>query len=230
MTQLTEKIREALLGNVGTIICGRIGVTDAELMVKAFTPTFTAEDLTKTPNFSAVAKVMMFDMPSAPFTISLPPLMGEANVDLMNSLKVYSATKFGKTRAEVEKEIQDRWTASEKQKNAGEGPLKAPEGGSSLKPIDDPLFSANANPSASSGSKKGFLDDWLSKKQPSKKSIPEPILNSTSSPMPELVSPPKPSPAPTPEPIPEPEPASKPEPKPAPAPEEPPEEVVFKIR
>ena len=39
MTQLTEKIREALLGNVGTIICGRIGVTDAELMVKAFTPT-----------------------------------------------------------------------------------------------------------------------------------------------------------------------------------------------
>ena len=49
MTQLTEKIREALLGNVGTIICGRIGVTDADLMVKAFTPTFTAEDLTKTP-------------------------------------------------------------------------------------------------------------------------------------------------------------------------------------
>ncbi|MBO7560553.1 TraM recognition domain-containing protein, partial [Candidatus Saccharibacteria bacterium] len=53
MTQLTDKIREALLGNVGTIICGRIGVTDAELMVKAFTPTFTAEDLTKTPNFAA---------------------------------------------------------------------------------------------------------------------------------------------------------------------------------
>ena len=53
MTQLTEKIREALLGNAGSIICGRIGVTDADLMVKAFSPTFSAEDLTKTPNFSA---------------------------------------------------------------------------------------------------------------------------------------------------------------------------------
>lgn len=140
MTQLTEKIREALLGNVGTIICGRIGVTDAELMVKAFSPTFTAEDLTKTPNFAAIAKVMMFDMPSAPFTINLPPPMGEPNEELMDTLKVYSATKFGKTRAEVEKEIQDRWSAAEKAKEQ-----------------------AVEAPTSSSNGKEGFLDGWLSK-------------------------------------------------------------------
>ncbi|MDO5480651.1 MAG: TraM recognition domain-containing protein, partial [Candidatus Saccharibacteria bacterium] len=109
MTQLTDKIREALLGNAGTIICGRIGVTDAELMVKAFTPTFSAEDLTKTPNFAAVAKVMMFDMPSAPFTMSLPAPMGQPNDELMENLKLLSATKYAKTRAEVEKEIEERW-------------------------------------------------------------------------------------------------------------------------
>ena len=40
MTQLTDKIREAIIGNVGTVISGRIGVTDAELMVKKFQPTF----------------------------------------------------------------------------------------------------------------------------------------------------------------------------------------------
>ncbi|MBP5674772.1 TraM recognition domain-containing protein, partial [Candidatus Saccharibacteria bacterium] len=79
MTQLTDKIREALLGNVGTIICGRIGVTDADLMVKAFSPTFTAEDLTKTPNHAAICKVMMFGMPSAAFTMNLPRPMGEPN-------------------------------------------------------------------------------------------------------------------------------------------------------
>lgn len=110
MTQLTDKIREALLGNCGTIICGRIGVTDAELMVKAFTPTFTAEDLTKTPNYAAVAKVMMFGMPSAAFTMKLPAPMGQPNVDLMNNLKVYSATRFAKTRSEVEREINQRWS------------------------------------------------------------------------------------------------------------------------
>lgn len=134
MTQLTEKIREALLGNCGTIICGRIGVTDADLMVKAFSPTFTAEDLTKTPNFAAVAKVMMFNMPSAPFTISLPPPMGEPNDQLLETLKMYSATRFAKTRSEVEKEIQARW--------------------------DTPKESSQ--PAQTTEDKK-FLDDWLDK-------------------------------------------------------------------
>ena len=140
MTQLTDKIREALLGNVGTIICGRIGVTDADLMVKAFTPTFTAEDLTKTPNHAAICKVMMFGMPSAPFTMNLPAPMGEANEELMNTLKVYSSTKFAKTRAEVEKEIQDRWSATEREKTSAESESIPPD-----------------------SSKKGFLDDWLAK-------------------------------------------------------------------
>ena len=138
MTQLTEKIREALLGNFGTIVCGRIGVTDAELMVKAFTPTFTAEDLTKTPNFAAVTKVMMFDMPSAPFTMSLPAPMGEPNVELMNTLKVYSATRYGKTRAEVEKEIRDRWSAADKAKESASVSSAGPSA-TSTKP---PTFSA----------------------------------------------------------------------------------------
>ena len=177
MTQLTEKIREALLGNVGTIVCGRIGVTDAELMVKAFSPVFTAEDLTKTPNFAAVTKVMMFDMPSAPFTINLPPPMGDPDDELMKSLKVYSATKFAKTRAEVEKEIQDRWNAASKAK-AAEKPISTmpeqgnvplgPSGGlqdvlSSKSDMDS--ASASRTPSSGSdGSSGGFLDKWLSQK------------------------------------------------------------------
>ena len=141
MTQLTDKIREALLGNVGTIICGRVGVTDADLMVKAFTPTFTAEDLTKTPNHAAVAKVMMFGMPSNAFTMNLPAPMGEPNDNLMESLKVYSATKYAKTRAEVEKEINARWSTPEEK-----SPESPPEG-----------------PRSDSGTTGGFLDGWLNR-------------------------------------------------------------------
>lgn len=154
MTQLTEKIREALLGNVGTIVCGRIGVTDAELMVKAFAPTFTAEDLTKTPNFAAVTKVLMFDMPSAPFTINLPPIsfMGEPNDQLMESLKLYSATKYAKTRAEVEKEIQDRWSAAERARSAAEA-KNAPK----------PDLGPKTPPSPQNSSQGGFLDGWLNR-------------------------------------------------------------------
>ena len=138
MTQLTDKIREAILGNVGTIICGRVGVTDAELMVKAFTPTFTAEDLTKTPNHAAICKVMMFGMPSAAFTMNLPAPMGEPNEELMKNLKVYTAAKYGKTRAEVEREINERWNAVDREKAAVVEQEEKQQKG-------------------------GFLDDWLKK-------------------------------------------------------------------
>ena len=42
MTQLTDSIREAILGNIGTVISGRIGITDAEILQKKFAPTFDA--------------------------------------------------------------------------------------------------------------------------------------------------------------------------------------------
>lgn len=175
MTQLTDKIREALLGNVGTIVCGRIGVTDAELMVKAFSPTFTAEDLTKTPNFAAVTKVMMFDMPSAPFTINLPPPMGDPDDELMESLKAYSAAKYAKTRAEAEKEIQNRWNAANRAKEVEKmgsdifSPEKMPLGALGAVPTTPSAPSASSSSYASksssdaiNSSQSGFLDKWLS--------------------------------------------------------------------
>ena len=221
MTQLTEKIREALLGNVGTIICGRIGVTDADLMVKAFTPTFTAEDLTKTPNFSAIAKVMMFDMPSAPFTMKLPAPMGEPNEDLMESLKVYSATKFGKTRAEVEKEINDRWNAAQKAKKdtvsippdretAPSAPNKPSPSASLRQTITNIDSIAKAAPRAAERPQKGFLDTWLAQK-PTKPAAPAEPPKSVETKSAEL------------------KPAKPAEPAPS-QPEEKPQEAVFHIR
>ena len=233
MTQLTDKIREALLGNVGTIICGRVGVTDADLMVKAFTPTFTAEDLTKTANHQAVAKVMMFGMPSNPFTMRLPAPMGEPNNELMESLKVYSATKYGKTRAEVEKEIQDRWSAAEKAKggeiggaedvsprptpvnppNSPTTPPAAPTSASNSKPLMDKSSAPEASSRPAEVPQKGFLDSWLANK-PIKPAEPKSA----------------PEPKPAPESTPKPKPAPEPNPTPEPAPEPQPTEAIFKIR
>lgn len=250
MTQLTDKIREALLGNVGTIICGRVGVTDADLMVKAFTPTFTAEDLTKTPNHAAVCKVMIFGMPSAPFTMKLPAPMGEPNEELMNSLKAYSATKFGKTRAEVEKEIEDRWNAAEKAKNS-----EKPETSSraSKSPVDAilvendkiPASASKAAPAAPEEPQKGFLDDWMAKKPkpaatPAPVTSPEPVpdvqpvVPATPSAVPTPPPAPKPvlapAPTPTPQPQPKPKPAPAPTLEPEPEPKSQPDEVVFRVR
>ena len=146
MTQLTDKIREAIIGNVGTVISGRIGVTDAELMAKKFQPTFDVDDLAKLPNFQSITSVMINNVPSAPFSMNWIPPMGQANNQLRDALVRLSAAKYGKPRAVVEKEIFDRLRSSQIPKpNSMQG-----------------ISSAGQKPSAGGSS---FLDEWLAKRQ-----------------------------------------------------------------
>ena len=172
MTQLTDKIREALLGNVGTIICGRIGVTDADLMVKAFSPVFTAEDLTKTANHEAICKVMMFGMPSSPFTMKLLAPMGDANEELMANLKAYTATKYGRSRADVEREIRERQATKKKVEVGGEKiapeATREPRTSESMESGSVSVGDAKAPQDGGDGVKKAqddeFLKEWAKKK------------------------------------------------------------------
>lgn len=149
MTQLTDKIREGILGNVGTIMSGRLGVTDAELMEKAFTPVFNAEDLHKQGNYQAIATVMMYNIPSAPFTMSLLSPMGEPNPQLMESMKAYTAARYGRTRAEVEQEIQERWKTQKTE----------------VAELNGGMGGAGATDFANAANEKvGFLESWRKKK------------------------------------------------------------------
>ena len=127
MTQLSDKIREGVLGNVGTVICGRVGVTDAELMEKVFTPVFNAEDLHNQPNFHAITQVMMFDMPTKPFTMNLIPPMGEENPEVLRALKGYSAARYGRTRTEVDREINTRLSGAHRSAPKPPEPKKVSE-------------------------------------------------------------------------------------------------------
>ena len=160
MTQLTDSIREAILGNIGTVISGRIGITDAEILQKKFAPTFDAEDLTKLPNFQTITSVMINNVPSAAFSMSLVPPMGKSNDQLRDALKRLSATKYGRPRAQVEKDIFARLGAGDAAKKAKIEAIKKAQRGK--------LDEANLmNKTASSGSSTGtsFLDDWLAKRQ-----------------------------------------------------------------
>lgn len=158
MTQLTDKIREAIIGNVGTVISGRIGVTDAELMVKKYQPVFDAEDLTKLPNYQAIASVMINNVPSAPFSMSLLAPMGVDNNQLADAMKRLSAAKYGFGRAIVEREIFTRLETppqSRMPSGSGSGPSALPPR-SGASPV-------GGAPGPSSGG--SFLDEWLSKRQ-----------------------------------------------------------------
>lgn len=156
MTQLTDKIREAIIGNVGTVISGRIGITDAEILQKKFSPTFDAEDLTKLPNFQTVASVMINNVPSAPFSMSLIPPMGKSNPQLRDALKRLSAAKYGRPRAQVEKEIFAR---------LGAGDAAKREKMEAMKRAQQQRMSGGATQPKQAGAGSSFLDDWLAKRQ-----------------------------------------------------------------
>ena len=171
MTQLTDQIREAILGNIGTVISGRIGITDADILVKKFAPTFDAEDLTRMPNFQTIASVMVQDVPSAAFSMGLPPPYGTSNPQLRDALKKLSATKYGLPRAQVEQDFFHRIGVGDRLKKEKMDALKkaqedrmaafkggAPGAVAANGPIPAPTSgSAPAAPS--------FLDEWLAKRQ-----------------------------------------------------------------
>ena len=66
--QLDPEVRASILGNVGTIICFRLGIQDARLMEKEFYPEFKASDFTSLPNHSIYLRLMINGKPSKPFS------------------------------------------------------------------------------------------------------------------------------------------------------------------
>src|SRR2546425_1732159 len=73
--QLDEAVRGAVLGNVGTTIAFRVGLTDAELLEKEFHPEFAASDFVNLPNFNIYLKLMVDGTVTRPFSAdTLPPV------------------------------------------------------------------------------------------------------------------------------------------------------------
>lgn len=66
--QLDPIVREAVLGNVGTLIVFRVGARDAELFAEEFFPHFTQTDLTNLPNHQVYLKLMIDGAVSEPFS------------------------------------------------------------------------------------------------------------------------------------------------------------------
>lgn len=73
--QLDEKVRAAVFGNVGTIVCYRVGAEDAEILAKEFAPRFSETDLVNLDKFDVYVKLMIDGITSEPFSArTLPPI------------------------------------------------------------------------------------------------------------------------------------------------------------
>src|SRR5438552_3442503 len=73
MEQLDETLHGAILGNVGTVIAFRVGLSDAEVLEKEFYPEFTARDLLNLPNYNIYLKLMIDGVVSKPFSATTLP-------------------------------------------------------------------------------------------------------------------------------------------------------------
>lgn len=75
IAQLTEEVRDAVFGNVGTLVSFRVGSPDAQFMEDEFMPRFTPEDIINLPKFQIYLKLMIDGVTSQPFSaMTLPPI------------------------------------------------------------------------------------------------------------------------------------------------------------
>jgi hypothetical protein len=107
MPQLKQEIRDAVLGNVGTMGSFRIGAEDAENLEKQFSPAFSKYDLVNLDNFNLIAKMMINGKVSTPFKMQLMPFH-QGRKEIVDPIKKIAKLKYGKPRAIVEQEIAER--------------------------------------------------------------------------------------------------------------------------
>ncbi|PJE75986.1 hypothetical protein COV04_01940 [Candidatus Uhrbacteria bacterium CG10_big_fil_rev_8_21_14_0_10_48_11] len=101
------KIRDAVLGNVGTIVSFRVGVEDAEMLAKEFEPVFSEYDLVNIDRYHAYVRLLINNSVVRPFDIdTMPPTIGD--VHYAELIKRTSRDKYGRDRREVEAEILER--------------------------------------------------------------------------------------------------------------------------
>lgn len=217
-TQLTEEIRDAVFGNMGTIVAFRIGQNDVESLGRYFNPTFDADDLLRVPNYNCIVRTLIGGVPTQPFSMATIPPLGTPNPRLGEALKQLSSTKYGRSRTLVEKEIFDRMKTKEESKppinnpfnNSNNSPnsMYGNSAGASVRPNSSYATTPSASPFATSttsampsgaSSSSSFLDDWLTKKKNSaavaSKSTANPSSLAASSPVGVSAAPPWPQPA-----------------------------------
>jgi CxxC-x17-CxxC domain-containing protein len=106
MEQLTDEVKAAVFGNVGTLVAFRVGAIDAEELVKEFTPVFEEEDILNLPKYEFYVKLMIDGVASSPFSArGLPPLTEEEKTHNLQKAVDWTRQNYAKPQVDVESEI-----------------------------------------------------------------------------------------------------------------------------
>lgn len=112
VSQLDEQVRDAIFGNVGTLMAYRVGMQDAAILTKEFEPVFNETDLTNVPAQVVYTKTIVNSSPVPPFSMNvsrdLKAERAQGSPEVSRMIKELSRLKFGRDVAEVEDEIEKR--------------------------------------------------------------------------------------------------------------------------
>lgn len=115
VSQMTDSVRDAVFGNVGTTISFRVSADDAPILVKQFEPTFEEADLIQLNNRHFIASMIIAGEKVPAFsatTLSIP----DTPKDNFDAIIEHSRANYARPRAEVEAEIKETIEQSEKYK------------------------------------------------------------------------------------------------------------------
>lgn len=108
IAQMDETVRDAVFGNVGTIVTFRVGAGDAEFLEREFSPEFSAQDLVNLAKYQIYLKLMIDGLAGRPFSAeTLPPFPKPEKSHKEKIIKV-SRERYGTPRQKVEEKIA-RW-------------------------------------------------------------------------------------------------------------------------
>ena len=109
ITQMVEEVRDAVFGNIGTLMVFRVGAADAEFLEKEFIPEFEIQDLVNLDKYNVYIKLMIDGMTSRAFSsVTMPPTSLPSQIDTEKIIRV-SRERYSNSQEIVEEKI-SRWS------------------------------------------------------------------------------------------------------------------------
>ncbi|MEK7530092.1 MAG: type IV secretion system DNA-binding domain-containing protein, partial [Patescibacteria group bacterium] len=118
IAQLTEEVRDAVLGNVGSLVLFRVGAPDGLTLEPEMAPRFLVEDIINLPKFQIYLKLMIDGVASAPFSAATLPPIARVTESEPKVIRV-SRERYARNRDEIEERIAD-WTGIAQDANIDE--------------------------------------------------------------------------------------------------------------
>jgi hypothetical protein len=110
--QIDEDVKNAVFGNVGTVLCYRVGVSDANYLAREYAPVFSEDDLLNIEKYHVYIKTIVNNEPVPPFSMNLYKDMAKQkammNPKVAEIIREMSRLKYGREIRLVESEIARR--------------------------------------------------------------------------------------------------------------------------